>query len=138
MENNEREKGCFVGLQNQKELEKTNMRFEMIIDNLNQTIANLGATMEKQFDNLDKKMTDANYKLETSMETRFSGLNSKISKMDLKIDNIQETMPEKINEEVDKKLKNNLWNTIKWLIVTAGGSVSIAVITKFVLTLLIL
>lgn len=116
MENNEREKGCFVGLQNQKELEKTNMRFEMIIDNLNQTIANLGASMDEKFDELNKK----------------------INKIDNKIDTLQGSIPEKINEVVDLKMKNNVFNTFKWIVFTLGGSVSIAVITKFVLTLLIL
>lgn len=105
-------KGCYVGIQNSKELEKTNMRMEMMIENINQNIANLGTSMDKKFDELDTKIT----------------------KMDSKIDSIQDSMPAKMDEIVNMRLKDNIFSMVKWVVITAGGSVTIALITKMVLS----
>ena len=107
-------KNCLIGLQNQKELEKTNMRFEMIIEKLGKQIENLG----------------------TSMNEKFEELNRKISKLDSKFDNLQNTMPAQINKVVDDRFKNNLFTIIKWGVVTVGGAVAIAVVVRYVMEMI--
>ena len=106
-------KNCLVGLRNEKELEKVNMRFEMIIERLDKQIENLG----------------------TSMNERFEELNMKISKLDSKLDNLQETMPAQINKVVDNRFKNNVFSIIKWVVVTVGGAVAIAVVVQYVMSM---
>lgn len=106
-------KNCLVGLKNEKELEKVNMRFEMIIDRLDKQIENLGISM--------------NEKLEE--------LNRKLSNLDNKFDNLQETMPAQINKVVDDRFKNNVFSIIKWVIITVGGAVAIAVVVQYVMSM---
>lgn len=106
-------KNCLVGLKNEKELEKVNMRFEMIIERLDKQIENLGISM--------------NEKLEE--------LNRKLSNLDNKFDNLQETMPSQINKVVDDRFKNNVFSIIKWVIITVGGAVAIAVVVQYVMSM---
>lgn len=106
-------KNCLVGLKNEKELEKVNMRFEMIIERLDKQIENLGISM--------------NEKLEE--------LNRKISNLDNKFDSLQETMPAQINKVVDDRFKNNVFSIIKWVIITVGGAVAIAVVVQYVMSM---
>ena len=107
-------KNCLVGLQNSKDLERVNMRFEMIIEKLDKQIENLG----------------------TSMNEKFEELNRKISKLDSKFDNLQNTMPAQINKVVDDRFKNNLFTIIKWGVVTVGGAVAIAVVVRYVMEMI--
>ena len=58
---------------------------------------------------------------------KFEELNRKITKLDNKFDSLQETMPAQINKVVDDRFKNNLFTIIKWVVVTVGGAVAIAV-----------
>ena len=106
-------KNCLLGLQNSKDLEKVNMRFEMIIERLDKQIENLG----------------------TSMNEKFEELNRKISNLDNKFDTLQETMPAQINKVVDDRFKNNLFTLIKWVIITVGGAVAIAVVVQYVMSM---
>ena len=68
-------KNCLIGLRNEKELEKVNMRFEMIIERLDKQIESLGVSMNEKFEELNRKITT----------------------LDTKFDNLQETMPSQIN-----------------------------------------
>lgn len=106
-------KNCLVGLQNSKDLERVNMRFEMIIEKLDKQIEGLGV----------------------SMNERFEELNMKISKLDSKFDTLQETMPAQINKVVDDRFKNNVFSIIKWVIITVGGAVAIAVVVQYVMSM---
>ena len=106
-------RNCLVGLKNEKELEKVNMRFEMIIERLDKQIENLG----------------------TSMNEKFEELNRKITKLDNKFDSLQETMPAQINKVVDDRFKNNVFSIIKWVIITVGGAVTIAVVVQYVMSI---
>lgn len=106
-------KNCLVGLRNEKELEKVNMRFEMIIERLDKQIENLG----------------------TSMNEKFEELNRKITNLDNKFDSLQETMPAQINKVVDDRFKNNVFSIIKWVIITVGGAVAIAVVVQYVMSI---
>ncbi len=106
-------KNCMIGLQNAKDLERVNMRFEMIIEKLDKQIENLG----------------------TSMNEKFEELNRKITNLDNKFDNLQETMPAQINKVVDDRFKNNVFSIIKWVIITVGGAVTIAVVVQYVMSM---
>ena len=107
-------KNCLIGLQNAKDLERVNMRFEMIIEKLDKQIENLG----------------------TSMNEKFEELNRKITKLDSKFDNLQDTMPDQINKVVDARFKNNLFTIVKWVVVTVGGAVAIAVVVRYVMEMI--
>jgi len=106
-------KNCPIGIKNSKDLERFNMRFEMIIERLDKQIENLG----------------------TSMNEKFEELNRKISNLDNKFDNLQETMPAQINKVVDDRFKNNVFSIIKWVIITVGGAVAIAVVVQYVMNM---
>ena len=106
-------KNCLVGLQNSKDLERVNMRFEMIIEKLDKQIEGLGVSMNEKFEELNRKIT----------------------KLDSKFDNLQDTMPAQINKVVDDRFKNNLFTIIKWVIVTVGGAVAIAVVVQYVMSM---
>jgi len=107
-------KNCLVGLQNSKDLERVNMRFEMIIEKLDKQIEGLGVSMNEKFEELNRK----------------------ISKLDSKFDNLQDTMPAQINKVVDDRFKNNLFTIIKWVVVTVGGAVAIAVVVRYVMEMI--
>ena len=104
-------KNCLIGLQNAKDLERVNMRFEMMIEKLDKQIEGLGVSMNEKFEELNRK----------------------ISNLDNKFDNLQETMPAQINKVVDDRFKNNLFTIIKWVVVTVGGAVAIAVVVQYVM-----
>ena len=104
-------KNCLVGLQNAKDLERVNMRFEMMIEKLDKQIEGLGVSMNEKFEELNRKIT----------------------KLDSKFDNLQDTMPAQINKVVDARFKNNLFTIVKWVIVTVGGAVAIAVVIRYVM-----
>ena len=106
-------KNCLVGLQNSKDLERVNMRFEMIIEKLDKQIEGLGVSMNEKFEELNRK----------------------ISKLDSKFDNLQDTMPAQINKVVDDRFKNNLFTIIKWAVVTVGGAVAIAMVVQYVMNM---
>ena len=57
----------------------------------------------------------------------------KITKLDSKFDTLQDTMPAQINKVVDARFKNNLFTIVKWVIVTVGGAVAIAVVIRYVM-----
>ena len=57
----------------------------------------------------------------------------KITKLDNKFDTLQDTMPAQINKVVDARFKNNLFTIVKWVIVTVGGAVAIAVVIRYVM-----
>ena len=105
------DKDCIVGVQNAKELEKTNMRFDMMIDNLSKAISSLGESMNAKFDELDKKM----------------------SNIDNKIDAMRDSIPTMVDEAVRNKLKADVFNIIKWAIVTLGGSIAVGVAVKLII-----
>ena len=107
-------KNCLVGLQNSKDLERVNMRFEMIIEKLDKQIEGLGVSMNEKFEELNRK----------------------ISNLDSKFDNLQETMPAQINKVVDDRFKNNVFSIIKWVIITVGGAVAIAVVVRYVMEMI--
>lgn len=106
-------KNCLIGLKNSKDLERVNMRFEMIIEKLDKQIEGLGVSMNEKFEEL----------------------NMKISKLDSKFDTLQETMPAQINKVVDDRFKNNVFSIIKWVIITVGGAVAIAVVVQYVMSM---
>ena len=107
-------KNCLIGLQNAKDLERVNMRFEMIIEKLDKQIEGLGVSMNEKFEELNRK----------------------ISKLDNKFDTLQETMPSQINKVVDDRFKNNVFSIIKWVIITVGGAVAIAVVVRYVMEMI--
>ncbi|HKM08134.1 MAG TPA: hypothetical protein VJ869_14310 [Sphaerochaeta sp.] len=107
-------KNCLVGLQNSKDLERVNMRFEMMIEKLDKQIEGLGVSMNEKFEELNRKIT----------------------KLDSKFDTLQDTMPAQINKVVDDRFKNNLFTIIKWVMVTVGGAVAIAVVVQYVMNMI--
>ncbi len=104
-------KNCLIGLQNAKDLERVNMRFEMMIEKLDKQIEGLGVSMNEKFEELNRKITN----------------------LDNKFDTLQNTMPAQINKVVDDRFKNNLFTIIKWVVVTVGGAVAIAVVVRYVM-----
>ena len=70
------------------------------------------------------------------MNEKFEELNRKITKLDSKFDNLQETMPAQINKVVDDRFKNNVFSIIKWVIITVGGAVAIAVVVQYVMNMI--
>ena len=48
-------KNCLIGLQNAKDLERVNMRFEMMIEKLDKQIEGLGVSMNEKFEELNRK-----------------------------------------------------------------------------------
>ena len=106
-------KNCLIGLKNSKDLERVNMRFEMMIEKLDKQIEGLGVSMNEKFEELNRKIT----------------------KLDSKFDNLQDTMPAQINKVVDDRFKNNLFTIIKWVVVTVGGAVAIAMVVQYVMNM---
>ena len=50
-------KNCLIGLQeNAKDLERVNMRFEMMIEKLDKQIEGLGVSMNEKFEELNRKI----------------------------------------------------------------------------------
>ena len=107
-------KNCLVGLQNSKDLERVNMRFEMMIEKLDKQIEGLGVSMNEKFEELNRKIT----------------------KLDSKFDTLQDTMPAQINKVVDDRFKNNVFSIIKWVIITVGGAVAIAVVVRYAMEMI--
>ena len=111
---NDNGKNCPIGIKNSKDLERVNMRFEMMIEKLDKQIEGLGVSMNEKFEELNRK----------------------ISNLESKFDNLQNTMPAQINKVVDDRFKNNLFTIIKWGVVTVGGAVAIAVVVRYVMEMI--
>ena len=57
-------KNCLIGLQNAKDLERVNMRFEMMIEKLDKQIEGLGVSMNEKFEELNRKISKLDSKFE--------------------------------------------------------------------------
>ena len=102
---------CSMGVSNKKDIEMTNKRFEMMMENINQTINQLGKSMESKFNDLEKKM----------------------DKMENKLDDFQTKLPEQINGVVDMRFKTGIYAVVKWLTVSVAGVVLISLLAKWIL-----
>jgi predicted PurR-regulated permease PerM len=102
---------CSYGVQNQKEIEKTNERFTLMIDHITSSIASLGGTMNDKFDEL----------------------NTKINAIDEKLDSFKKELPEQIDSAVDNKMKASVFNLVKWIIISITGSGIAALVTRYIL-----
>lgn len=107
-------KECSTGISNKKEIEKMKDVFTLMIENLNLNIANLGATMEKKFEEL----------------------NNKIDKVDTKIDTINKDLPEQINSIVENKMKVGVFGIVKWFAISAGGVAIATIVGRLIMNIM--
>lgn len=106
---------CPFGITNQKEIEKSNERNSIMIENFDKAVKHLGESMNEKFDELNKKITDIDKKIDTGndiLETKFDKMNN--------------SLDDRIDVIVTNKFKFSIFNLIKWL----AGSIVVAVVVK--------
>lgn len=106
---------CPFGITNQKEIEKSNDRNAIMIENFDKAVKQLGVSVNEKFDELNVKMSDIAKKI----DVRNDILENKIDKVDASIEN-------RINLVVDNKFKLSVFNLVKWI----ASSVIIAIAVK--------
>lgn len=101
-------KDCPVGVANEKNLEKLDTKVEMAIKRLEEKLDDMGKNMEKGFSITNKKLAD--------LEKSLTDLNEKL--------------PTKIDERIEAKRNNRVWEILRWVIVSIGGTVGVTAIVK--------
>lgn len=101
---------CPQGITNKKEIERLKDVTTLMIENIEKSIATLASTMEKKFEELNKK----------------------VDSVDHQIKEIKTNLPDQISTIVDNKMKVGVFSIIKWLAISIGGVAVATVIGKIV------
>lgn len=107
-------KDCPVGIANENKIERVGDKLDMAIQRIEEKIADLKEDVTKGF-------SDVNGKLD-NLETRFNTL--------------EESIPQQVDKRIKENTANKVMTVLKWLIITLGGSVTITVVTKLILSAL--
>ena len=108
-------KNCPVGLVHEKEIEHTRNLLNMAIQRI-----------EEKIETVTKDVNDGFAEVGTHFETidkRFDALEKKVSQ-------IKEDLPKTIDDRIKQNNGAKALNFVKWVILTLGGSLVIAIMTK--------
>lgn len=112
---------CPFGIANQKEIEKSNDRNSIMIENFNKSIKQLGEIMNEKFDELNNRISSIDKKIDAQND-----------RLESKIDRLDSTLETKIGEVVENKFKVSIYGLLKWGISAAA----LAVIAKLAVNLI--
>lgn len=111
-------KDCPVGIANENKIDRVGDKLDMAIQRI------------------EEKIND----LKDDMNKGFSDMNDKLNNLKSRFDTYENVTLSQVEALIEKKIKENTANkvmtVIKWLIITAGGSILIAVLTKMILAAL--
>lgn len=146
---------CPFGISNQKDIEKSNDRNSIMVENFEKTVKKMGESMNDKFDELANKISDIDKKidirnsvlekkidkvndiLETKIDARNDVLETKIDKgnkiLKEQINEVDNGIEKRIEVATSNKFKFSVYGVIKWL--TTG--VIFALVVKAALTLLL-
>jgi hypothetical protein len=103
---------CPFGISNQKEIEKSNDRNSIMIENLGKSIKQLGETMNEKFDELNSRISSIDEKIDAQNDM----LEGKIARLD-------STLESTIEKVVENKFKVSIYGLLKWGISAAALAV---------------
>ena len=111
---------CSYYIENKKDIEATNERVSLMLDSIEQKIDNMAEINEMNFRKVEENVSQVDNRLtvvHSDLETKITNLNRNIPSM------------------VDERIKNNTltkaFNVMKWVVVSLGGSVLIAMATAY-------
>lgn len=113
---------CPFGIANQKEIEKSNDRNSIMIENFDKSVKQLGETMNEKFDELNSKIVSIDKKIDTQNDI-----------LEGKIDKLDSTLEATIERVVENKFKVSIYNLLKWCISAAA----LAIIAKLAVSLIL-
>lgn len=102
---------CPVGIANRKEIEKTEDKFAMAIQRI------------------EEKLSD----LKEDVTVGFSDVNRKLDKVDNRFNDLEANLPNMIDERIKQHTSSKVVSIVKWIVVTLFGSVTITLITRLIL-----
>lgn len=94
---------CPFGIANQKEIEKSNDRNSIMIENFDKAVKQLGETMNEKFDELNSKIASIDKKIDTQNDI-----------LEGKIDKLDSTLESTIEKVVENKFKVSIYGLLKW------------------------
>ena len=107
-------KDCTVGIANDNKIDRVGDRLDMAIQRI------------------EEKITD----LKEDVSKGFSDVNGKLDNLEDRFNQFEETVDAKIDKRIKENTANKVMTVLKWLIITAGGSILIAVLTRMILAAL--
>lgn len=103
---------CPFGISNQKELEKSNERNTLMLENVNRTLKELGKSMNEKFDEINNKMTAIDNKIDDQKDF-----------LEGKINAINDTLEQRVGAVVENKFKVSVYSLVKWVIGVGGAAI---------------
>lgn len=94
---------CPFGISNQKEIEKSNDRNSIMIENFDKAVKQLGETMNEKFDELNSKIASIEKKIDDQNDI-----------LEGKIDKLDSTLESTIEKVVETKFKVSIYGLLKW------------------------
>lgn len=102
---------CPVGIANRKEIEKTEDKFAMAIQRI------------------EEKLSD----LKEDVTTGFSDINKKLDKVDDRFNGLEANIPNMIDDRIKQNTSNKIISVVKWIVVSLCGSLTITLVTRLIL-----
>ena len=102
---------CPVGIANRKEIEKTEDKFAMAIQRI------------------EEKLSD----LKEDVSNGFSDVNRKLDKVDDRFNDLEANLPNMIDDRIKQNTSNKILSIVKWVVVSLFGSVTITLVTRLIL-----
>ena len=112
---------CPFGIANQKEIEKSNDRNSIMIENFDKAVKQLGETMNEKFDELNSKIVSIDKKIDAQNDV-----------LEGKIDKLNSTLETTVEKVVENKFKVSIYGLLKWGISAAA----LAVIARVAINLI--
>ena len=87
----------------------------------------LADKMDLVIKNMEKQLED----MHKSMDEQFNKLDKKIDGVSDDLQKLRNDLPKTIDERIKDNTANKALNLVKWIVITAGGSIFISILTRF-------
>ena len=87
----------------------------------------LADKMDLVIKNMEKQLED----MHKSMDEQFNKLDKKIDGVSDDLQKLRNDLPKTIDERIKDNTAGKALNLVRWIVITVGGSVFIAVVTRF-------
>ena len=111
---------CAYYIENKKDIEATNERVSLMLNSIQDKIDNMSENNERNFEQLSDEIK--------SVDNRLTAIHAGIEN---KITNMQRNLPSQIDERIKSNSLTNIFNVVKWIVVSLCGSVVIAMATSY-------
>lgn len=111
---------CSYYIENKKDIEATNERVSLMLDSIEQKIDNMAEINEMNFRKVEENVSQVDNRLTVVH-----------SDLETKITNLNRNIPSMVDERIRNNTLSKAFNVMKWVVVSLGGSVLIAMTTAY-------